>query len=184
MEALNNILFIVGEYSYLILIITTLALLINKKTLYYYYIFGLIINSILNINLKLLIRDPRPSPLKNTNAITPLKITHHIIHDHLTHFNIYGMPSGHAQMALFSTMYVWLACKNIKITLFYICISLITLYQRVKYNMHTIFQVVVGAIIGSLMGTLTFMFFKKKIVGVLNFKPDDNFIISSIGSNL
>ena len=60
MEVLDNILFVVGEYSYLILIITTLTLLYNKPTLYYYYIFGVIINSILNINLKLLIREPRP----------------------------------------------------------------------------------------------------------------------------
>ena len=180
MEILDNILFVVGEYSYLIIIITTLALLYNKPTLYYYYIIGVIINSILNINLKLLIREPRPLPLKKANG----NDNNNIGFEKLTHFHIYGMPSGHAQITFFSTMYVWLACKNIKTTLFYLCVSLITLYQRVKYNMHTIFQVIVGSIIGSLMGALTFMLFKKKIVGELNFKPDDNFKIAHIGANL
>ena len=178
MEILNNVLFIVGEYSYLILIITTLTLLYNKPTLYSYYIIGIIINSCLNITLKLIIREPRPLPLK--------KVTHN---DNgafvdLTHFHTYGMPSGHTQITFFSTMYVWLACKNVKITLFYLAVSLITLYQRVKYNMHTIFQVIVGSIIGTLMGAFTFLLFKKKIVGLLHFKSDDNFKIASIGSNL
>ena len=176
MEILNNILFIVGEYSYLILIITTLTLLYNKPTLYSYYIIGIIINSCLNITLKLIIREPRPLPLK--------KVTYNGAIANLTHFHTYGMPSGHAQITFFSTMYVWLACKNVKITLFYLAVSLITLYQRVKYNMHTVFQVIVGSIIGSLMGALTFLLFKKKIVGLLNFKSDDNFKIASIGSNL
>lgn len=178
MEILDNILFVVGEYSHLILILSSLAILYNKPTLYYYYIVGIIINSILNINLKLLIREPRPLPLKKANY------HHNFIASNLTHFHTYGMPSGHAQIVFFSTMYIWLACKNIKITLFYLCVSLITLYQRVKYNMHTIFQVMVGSLIGSLMGALTFVLFKKKIVGNLKFKPDDNFKIGNIGSNL
>lgn len=176
MDALNNIFFLLGEYSHLILIIASLIIFFNKKTLYYYYIFGLIVNNILNMYLKLLIREPRPQPLKNTNT------TH--AYQYLTHFNNYGMPSGHAQNAFFSTLYVWLACKNIKLTLGYVFITLITLYQRVQYNMHTVSQVAVGSIIGTLMGALSFMFFKKKIVGPLHFKPDDNFTISSIGSNL
>ena len=190
MEVLDNILFIVGEYSYLILIITTLTLLYNKPTLYYYYIFGVIINSILNINLKLLIREPRPPhilPSKKTNY-NPANYTggggDFRKFTPFTNFNIYGMPSGHAQLAFFSTMYILLACKNVKITLFYLCVSLITLYQRVKSNMHTIFQVIVGSIIGSLMGALTFMVFKQKIVGDLKFKPDDNFRKFHIGANL
>ena len=182
MEILDNILFVVGEYSYLIIIITTLALLYNKPTLYYYYIIGVIVNSILNINLKLLIREPRPLPLKKANVNS--NANNNVEFEKLTNFHIYGMPSGHSQFVFFSTMYVWLACKNIKTTLFYLCVSLITLYQRVKYNMHTIFQVIVGSIIGSLMGALTFMLFKKKIVGGLNFKPDDNFKIAHIGANL
>lgn len=196
MDVLNNIIFVVGQYSYFILIISTLTILYNKHTLYYYYIFGVIINSILNITLKLLIKEPRPQQLKKTNltkTLTHNNETHndtsHAPHDTplyatLTHFNIYGMPSGHAQFAFFSTVYIWLAFKNIKLSLFYFAVSLITLYQRVKYNMHTIFQVAVGSLIGSLMGVLTFAFFKKKIVGILNFKPDDNFKISHIGANL
>jgi membrane-associated phospholipid phosphatase len=191
MDILHNILFTIGEYSPVILSIPTLTLLYNKPTLYYYYIFGLVINSMLNITLKLLIKEPRPQPqpssrLKNANANanknenTDTSLTF----SNLAHFDNYGMPSGHAQIVFFSSIYIWLAFKNIKISLVYLCVSLITLYQRVKYNKHTISQVIVGSIIGSLMAALTYFFFKKKIVGILKFKPDDNFKISSIGSNL
>lgn len=174
MNVLNNIIFFIGEYSYFIIIVTTFALLYNKPKLYYYYIFGIIINSILNIILKLIIKEPRPPRLKNSNILQ----TQPYNGTKIVNFNIYGMPSGHSQFVFFSTLYIWLACKNIKITIFYFTVALITLYQRVKYNMHTFFQVVIGAIIGSVMGCLVFMFFKKKRVGVLNFKPDDNFKMS------
>jgi len=189
MDILHNILFTLGEYSPVILIIPTLTLLYNKPTLYYYYIFGLVINSMLNITLKLLIKEPRPRPssrLKNANAnATKNENTDTSLpFSNLAHFDNYGMPSGHAQIVFFSSIYIWLAFKNIKLSLVYLCISLITLYQRVKYNKHTISQVIVGSIIGSLMAALTYFFFKKKIVGILKFKPDDNFNISSIGSNL
>lgn len=190
MDILHNILFTIGEYSPLILIIPTLTLLYNKPTLYYYYIFGLVINSMLNITLKLLIKEPRPQPLKNATAVAnpnPKKnenIETSLAFSNLAHFDNYGMPSGHAQIVFFSSIYIWFAFKNIKISLIYLCVSLITLYQRVQYNKHTISQVIVGSIIGSLMAALTYFFFKKKIVGILKFKPDDNFKISSIGSNL
>lgn len=190
MDILHNILFTLGEYSPVILIIPTLTLLYNKPTLYYYYIFGLVINSMLNITLKLLIKEPRPRPssssphLKNANATKNENTETSLTFSNLAHFDNYGMPSGHAQIVFFSTIYIWLAFKNIKISLVYLCISLITLYQRVKYNKHTISQVIVGMFIGSLMAALTYFFFKKKIVGILKFKPDDNFKIASIGANL
>ena len=184
MDILHNILFTLGEYSPVILIIPTLTLLYNKPTLYYYYIFGLVINSMLNITLKLLIKEPRPLKNANANETKNENTDTSLAFSNLAHFDNYGMPSGHAQIVFFSSIYIWSAFKNIKLSLVYLCISLITLYQRVKYNKHTISQVIVGSIIGSLMAALTYFFFKKKIVGILKFKPDDNFKISSIGSNL
>ena len=88
--------------------------------------------------------------------------------------DIYGMPSGHSQHALYSVVFIHLVLKNTNITLLYILISLATLYQRVKYRNHYIIQVIVGGIIGSILAYYMYMYADKKIVGKLLPKKEDN----------
>ena len=84
------------------------------------------------------------------------------------------MPSGHAQNCGFFLGFVSLIFKNIQLTSFYLIISLLSLIQRVKYNNHTILQVIIGFFIGLI--TSYYIYFKTKqyIVGNLDAKPDDN----------
>jgi undecaprenyl-diphosphatase len=133
------------------------------------YIFGFLFNTLLNIILKLLIRQPRPSEdkylfniLKNVNNVKMID------------FDKYGMPSGHAQYAFYSTVFIYLALKDIKITAIYLIIALITCFQRVYFKNHTIMQVIVGMMIGSILGYLFYHYSMRLIKGSLKSKKDDN----------
>ena len=59
--------------------------------------------------------------------------------------------------------------------LFIVCI---TIFQRIYGNYHTIFQIIVGAIIGSLVAICTLYFAKQKLKGVIKEKKDDNSMLN------
>ena len=74
----------------------------------------------------------------------------------------YGMPSGHSQSALFFSVYTIHEIINssmnqsIKIIgiLLLISIGLGIMYSRIYLKCHTIQQVIIGALLGSVLGTL------------------------------
>lgn len=72
--------------------------------------------------------------------------------------NTYGMPSGHAQMMWFIVWYNMNEIKNIHIQLFLFLSALFISYDRVRREKHTMKQVVVGTIIGSVFGYITSKF--------------------------
>jgi membrane-associated phospholipid phosphatase len=157
----------IGYLGPAILMILSIFLLINKATLLSTYIFGLIISCIMNCILKYIIKEPRPSEdLSIYNAS--------IAHGKRVSFDKYGMPSGHATGVFYSTAFIFFALKDPYISLFYLIISINTMFQRVKYKNHTISQVIVGAIVGAITGYLAYLFATKKLVGLLKFKKDDN----------
>ena len=84
------------------------------------------------------------------------------------------MPSGHSQMVLFSTTYIYLVLKNIPLTLFYLLLTLNTLVQRIRYKNHTVMQVIVGSLVGALVAYLVYQYATNNLVGKLDTKPDDN----------
>jgi membrane-associated phospholipid phosphatase len=92
-------------------------------------------------------------------------------------YDIYGMPSGHAQEVFFSTIYNYLVLRDIKISIGFIIISFITIIQRVLYNHHTLLQVIIGSILGIIIGNIGYYFAKNNITGNLKEKPDDNNMI-------
>ena len=47
------------------------------------------------------------------------------------------------------------------------------MFQRVAFNYHTIFQVVVGALVGTIVGYGFLCLAKHKIKGIIREKPDD-----------
>ena len=171
----NSILCKIGNWGPLILFGTSVYLLSDKGNMLYYYIVGLILNTIFNVFLKVTIQQPRPSIdsdrfnllLKNYNDT----LFKHGIPD------IFGMPSGHTQSIVFSTMYVFFSLKQRNSLLFYILISLITMWQRVYCNHHTIFQVVVGGAVGSLFAYFVYKLARSNILGILRQRPDDNALI-------
>jgi membrane-associated phospholipid phosphatase len=89
-------------------------------------------------------------------------------------FDIYGMPSGHAQMSFFMTFFMYLSLKHTNLLYFYLAFSILICYQRVKYDYHSLTQVVVGSILGTGFAYFVFQFAREKIKGKIREKPDDD----------
>lgn len=161
-----------GKIGPLILFFTSLYLLWNKSNLLYYYICGYFLSAILNLVLKGIIKEPRPS---EDPKLFNIALKHSIRFKFANGYpyDIFGMPSGHAQSAFFSTIFIYLALRDIKISIFYLFIALLTMYQRVLFNSHTVIQVLAGALVGILFGGFIYYMARQKIMGKLRAKPDD-----------
>ena len=167
-ELFNNF----GTFGPIILIFLSMYLLWNKHNLFFYYNVGIFIDAILNLILKGFFKQPRPSEnLKIFNlAINQGK--RFLFKDGIPH-DIFGMPSGHANSALFSTIFIYLSLRKSNILYIYIFISLLIMIQRVVYNHHTILQVIVGAIVGLLFGYSFYQLAREKMQERIREKPDD-----------
>ena len=174
---MNNLINKLGIFGPLILIIASIVTLWNKTIFYYYYKIGIVTNFILNYLLKILLCQPRPNENIEKFNLAVKNFDHFTIKNNLPH-DIFGMPSGHAQSVFFSTVYVFLVKKNIKIFILYLIISLITIYQRIESNNHTILQTIVGSLLGSLYAIIIYYLGQKNIIGIISSKKDDdNFFI-------
>lgn len=157
----------IGVSGPIVLGISSLILLYNKSNLFSVYIIGFIINSLLNILLKGIIKQPRPSEdihMFNIKLMSGKRIG----------YDKFGMPSGHAQSVFYSTLFILFALKNNIITFFYFIISFLTIYQRIKYFNHDIYQVIIGSIIGSILGFSFYTYTKELLKGNMKMKMDDN----------
>lgn len=160
----------IGYFGPQILAITSGFLLFKKPTLLTMYFFGFIINSLLNLVLKGIIKQPRPSEDKHLFNIwlhNEMKTDRHW-------YDRFGMPSGHAESVFYSTVFIFFALKNNNITILYLIISLNTLFQRIKYKNHTVSQVIVGSIVGAILAFLFHYYSKITLKGILKAKSDDN----------
>jgi hypothetical protein len=88
-------------------------------------------------------------------------------------YDVYGMQSGHAQLSLYSTIFIYLVFNNIYLTLIYLIISLFTLNHRVKFKKHTVLQVFIGSFIGIIVSYFIYEMTKKNISGKWIKKKDD-----------
>ena len=159
-----------GEFGPMILFVPTIFLLFKKRSALIYYISGSFLNFILNIFLKLLIQQPRPSDDSDKFELM-IERRKHLL---LIPYDVFGMPSGHAQTVAFTTAFVFLTIRNNIFRGFCVLISLVTMWQRVHYNHHTVTQVVIGAIVGILFAGLMFYLNTINIAGLLKEKCDDN----------
>ena len=164
---MTNLISFIGFISPFILMINSIYLLWNKHNLIVYYVIGLFFNSLLNYLLKGIIKQPRP--LENEKLINLA-----LNNGRFFSYDIYGMPSGHAQSSLYSTIFIWLVFKNKNILTLYLLLTLLTIYNRINTQSHTMLQVIVGAIIGTLFGYSIFYIATKKIKGKFKPKEDDN----------
>ena len=162
-----------GNNGPLILTLISFFLLWNKKNLFCYYTIGIFLSIILNLVLKGLFKMPRPSEdIKTFNLA--LKNGKRFIFKNGVPHDMFGMPSGHSQSVMFSTIFVFLSLKNYKILYLYLLISIITMCQRIYYNHHTLIQVIAGDMVGLFFGYLMFYLCKKNIMGLIREKKDDN----------
>ena len=163
-----NILFIdyIGLYGPLILIFISIFVLQNKTKYLIVYLIGLILNSILNAILKYAIKEHR---LSKDYRILEIAIAN----GERFGYDMYGMPSGHAQNCAYNLAFITLVLNNPFITGLYLVITFISMYQRCKYMNHTILQVIVGFIVGLIFGYLVYFSGNKWLKGNLTPKLDD-----------
>jgi len=168
-----SILYEFGAYGPIILILLSWYLLWENKNLFFYYTVGIFANAVLNLILKGIIQEPRP--MFDNKKVRLLK-THgkEYFYQSGIPFDIFGMPSGHAQASLFSTIFMYFSLKQTNFLYIYLPLTLLTCYQRVKFYYHSINQVVVGGIVGTAFGYFVYQLAKEKIKNRIREKPDDN----------
>jgi membrane-associated phospholipid phosphatase len=157
----------IGLYAPLILFFLSLFLLRNMTTYLQFFVSGFILNNILNIILKLAIKEPRPT--KDQKAIEI-----GVVNGARIGFDKFGMPSGHAQNCGYCILFITMTLNEPFITCLYSLISLISLFQRYLYNNHSILQLVIGFIVGGGFGYLTYIIGNKYIIGNIKMKMDEN----------
>lgn len=156
----------IGLYSPIILFLLSLFFLRNMTRYLKFFVSGFILNNILNIVLKLFIKESRPSDDQKTIEIA-------INNGVRVGFDKFGMPSGHAQNCGYCLLFITMTMNNPFITTLYMVITLISVSQRYSYNNHTILQLIIGLLIGSGFGYLTHSLGKKFIMGNIKMKQDD-----------
>lgn len=124
-ETAKNIPFFMGFLS---------IVLLQEKHLILFYVGGFIANEVINRVLKPILQDPRPVPISPTN--------------------IYGMPSGHSQLAVYSLVFITLVLreKHYAILLLFSVLAVATMAQRVITKVHSLEQVIVGGLLGGVLG--------------------------------
>jgi membrane-associated phospholipid phosphatase len=170
---LMGILYELGSYGPILLIFISWYLLWDYNNLFFYFNIGLFSNSILNLILKSIIQEPRPMFDGKKIKLLASRARDYFFQNGIP-FDIYGMPSGHAQTSFYITVFIFLSLKHTNLLYFYILFSLLICYQRVKFEFHSIQQVIVGSIIGSAFGYLIYQLAREKIKGRIRERPDDN----------
>lgn len=168
MDLLNEF----GTYGPIILIFLSLYLLWNNHNLFFYYIVGLFLNTIFNLVLKGIFQQPRPSEDIKMFHLA-LRNGKDMLFKNGIPNDIFGMPSGHCQSAMFSTIFVYLSLRKKNILYTYLLISFIIMMQRILYNYHTVAQVIVGDITGALVGLFFYYLATEKLKGHIREKKDD-----------
>jgi membrane-associated phospholipid phosphatase len=172
MERIHNIITYFGNFGPIFLFIYGSYLLWYKSTLHYYYQIGFFISAILNFIFKGFLQMPRPSEdIKEFNLA--LKNGRRFVFKNGMPHDIFGMPSGHSQASMFVTTFIFLSLKISFITYVFLILSLLIMYQRIKDNHHTFFQVVVGGASGILYAYFFYYFAQQSLKGVIKEKQDD-----------
>ena len=146
----------IGYNGPFILTLSTALLLRNMRKMLFIFCFGTIINSAITFILKMLIKQSRP-----IGDNLEIEILH--VGNKRTTGDMYGMPSGHAQMAFFATTFMFCVLRDYYLLGLFLVTSFITLKQRYDYKNHTLSQLIVGTILGSVFGYL-FYFLARQYV--------------------
>ena len=136
----------VGFYGPIIIGLINIFYLWPQKFYLSVYIVFLFLNVFINKGLKLILQDPRPKP--NGGDFDDIK--------NYTGAEQYGMPSGHAQSAFFSIVFLYLVTGYVEVSLVLFFITILTLYQRWKSRKHTFMQLLAGSFVGGIIGFIVY----------------------------
>lgn len=70
-----------------------------------------------------------------------------------------GMPSGHSAVAFSATTAVALYSNNVSITILFIIVSLLVVQSRLEGKIHTLIELIAGAVLGFFVTLLLFQLF-------------------------
>lgn len=147
----KNILGYVGYYgpviNLIIFIFFIVSLYLNNSINLKILIFLILIqpiSSIFNHYLKKIIKQPRPKKNKPINYLDKKTLSS----------KQYGMPSGHAQAnALLVTLSYLSNIPNL-ILFIMVIFSILTIWQRYEYRMHTANQLIAGTLFGIIIAII------------------------------
>lgn len=157
----------IGYYSPVILFLYSVLVLRKKMNYLNFYCVGFVLDRLLNMILKHMIQQPRPSDETELFNI--------MLNNERGVIDKYGMPSGHAESCFYSTFFVYFVTKDTKTFIIQLVISLTGLYQRHDCKAHSILQVFVGSIIGIGFAYVYYLYSEKTIKGLLKSKKDDDY---------
>ena len=141
---------LIGYNGPIILFFTSIFLLYKKNILLSLYIIGSILNLAINNILKEIIKQPRPD--EDIQIFNASKMLNKRFGP-----DKYGMPSGHTQTVFFSLVFFYMITRSINWLIIMLFIAVCTISQRLIYRKHTIIQIIVGGIIGSVYGYFTYL---------------------------
>jgi membrane-associated phospholipid phosphatase len=137
----------IGFFCEIILAILVLFVLWGQWTSIGVYLVGFGINTILNRILKSTFKDPRPD--KPVRFLADEDFNHSLQEPG----NYYGMPSGHSQNAFYSISFLYFSLTKwwpwVAVSL---SISAFMFFERWAFRNHSIDQLIVGALVGSVIG--------------------------------
>ena len=128
----------IGFFGPIIVFLLNIYLLRLRYPYLLAYLVFFFMNKYVNKILKLVIKQARPD-----GGIS-------FINESYTGADKYGMPSGHAQSAFFSIVYLYSLHHSVYLLLSTLFLGFITLYQRWKYRRHSVQQLIVGSAVGSI----------------------------------
>jgi len=140
--------------------------------LLFYYIIGYFVNRLINIVLKGIIKQPRPTEDMRVFQVV-LSTEKKFINKNGIPFELFGMPSGHTQSCIYSTVFVYFALKKEFILYLYLLLSFVIVLQRIINNYHTFLQIIIGGSIGGLFGYFVYRLARENIKGFIQERLDD-----------
>jgi len=163
---IHSILNYIGYYAPFILFGMSALLLRNMSTYLQLFISGFILNNIINIVLKLLIKEPRPT--KDQKAIE-IGVTNGA----RIGFDKFGMPSAHAQNCAYCLSYTFFTLYNPFVSWAFIILTILCSVQRYSNNNHSLFQIFIGLIVGFIVGYCVYLIGNTIVTGKIEPKKDD-----------
>jgi len=131
----------IGYFGDKIAFIITCILLFNQPIFFICYVLFAIINIIINKYLINLFKEKNPN--------NPIKF---LANDTFSKHR-YGMPSIHSQNIFFSITYSYFILKQ---WILLLIIGIIVIYERYVFRDHTMKQLIYGALLGMLIGYLSY----------------------------
>jgi len=174
----TNLFYFIGNYGpiFLFLISSYLLYINNYNNYLFYFIIGYFINILLNLILKGIFRQPRP--FYDTKKVTlAFKYFKDFFFQNGVPFNMFGMPSGHAQTSFYCLVFIYLIFKNTNLLFVYSLFVIIICYQRIYFGFHYFSQIIIGLIIGLFVGIIIYYNATNKIKGIIREKKDDNMMV-------